>query len=178
MGATIPEPPKDDKSSIETQQYLKTIYEELKRDNAETGLKLPSGAVFFMLTGGCPSGSTDVTTTYSDKFLRINTTQGTTGGADTVAISEANLPSHTHPAGTLTIADEAAHTHTAGFASSGSASNVVLLGAGFTSGGAQPQTGAGTAHTHTISGSGGATGSGTAVTITNPYLTCKMCQVN
>ncbi len=44
---------------------------------------LPSGAVFFMITGSCPSGTTDVTTTYSDMFVRINATQGTTSGVNT-----------------------------------------------------------------------------------------------
>ena len=59
---------------------------------------LPSGAVFFMITGSCPAGTTDVTATYSNKFVRINATQGSTGGADT----------HTHAVGSYASAN---HTH-------------------------------------------------------------------
>uniref|UniRef100_A0A6M3IUX4 Uncharacterized protein n=1 Tax=viral metagenome TaxID=1070528 RepID=A0A6M3IUX4_9ZZZZ len=72
---------------------------------------LPSGAVFFLATGSCPTGSTDVSATYANKFLRINATAGSTGGSDTysLSIAEANLPSHSHAAGTLT---GGAHTHT------------------------------------------------------------------
>ncbi len=91
---------------------------------ASSGMTLPSGAVFMMITGSCPSGTTDVSATYSNKFIRINATAGSTGGADThthaagsytspttgsTAITEANLPSHTHAAGTLT---GGAHLHT------------------------------------------------------------------
>jgi len=151
------------------------------------GLALPSGAVFFMLTGSCPSGTTDVTSTYSDKFLRINATQGSTGGSDTVTITEANLPSHTHAVGTLAAANESAHTHPPKFQSSAVAGGNSWIGIGTitsSNDGAgttittQGSIGAGTAHTHTLSGSTGAIGSGTAATITNPYVTCKMCQVD
>ena len=148
---------------------------------------LPSGAVFFMLTGSCPAGTTDVTSTYSDKFLRINATQGSTGGSDTVTITEANLPSHTHAVGTLAAANESAHTHPPKFQSSAVAGGNSWIGIGTitsSNDGAgttittQGSIGAGTAHTHTLSGSTGAIGSGTAATITNPYVTCKMCQVD
>jgi len=143
------------------------------------GLALPSGAVFFMLTGSCPAGTTDVTATYSDKFLRINATQGSTGGSDTVTLAEANLPSHTHGVGTLAAANEGAHTHAATFTdlSSGGSGVKPWLFTDTTN----PQNkniGPGSAHTHTLSGSTAAIGSGTAATITNPYVTCKMCQVN
>ena len=60
---------------------------------------LPSGAVFFMITGSCSAGTTDVTATYLNKFVRINATQGSTGGADT----------HTHAVGSYASTN---HTHT------------------------------------------------------------------
>lgn len=142
---------------------------------ALSGVVLPSGALFYMITGSCPAGTTDVTSTYSGKFVRFNATQGSTGGADTVTISEANLPSHTHAAGTLAVDSESAHTHAAlGSAAAGT-------GAGFansTATSTSVTTQAGSAHGHTISGSAGATGSGTATTITNPYVTAKACQVD
>ena len=64
-------------------------------------MTLPSGAVFFMITNACPAGSTDVTSTYDDKFIRIGDTQAATGGADTDvvpthAITEAEMAAHVH----------------------------------------------------------------------------------
>ncbi|MFA5084460.1 MAG: hypothetical protein WC475_03745, partial [Candidatus Paceibacterota bacterium] len=144
---------------------------------ASSGVTLPSGAVFMMITGSCPAGTTDVSATYSNKFVRINATAGSTGGSDTVALAEANLPSHTHGVGTLTIGNESAHTHTFQKSAGGSSGGGPYWGN--TSYALQNvNTSAGTAHTHTLSGSTGSTGSGTAVTITNPYVTAKMCQVN
>ncbi len=146
------------------------------------GVVLPSGALFYMITGSCPTGTTDVTATYTGKFLRVNATQDSTGGSDTVTITEANLPSHTHPSGTLTIANESAHTHIVnrGTSTEGNIYAFTMgsyLTAGSTASGL-PATSAGTAHTHTISGSTGSTGSGTATTVTNPYFTAKACQVD
>ena len=144
-----------------------------------SGIGLPSGAVFFMVTGSCPTGSTDVSSTYSNKFVRINATPLSTGGADTFTITANNLPTHTHATGTLAAANESAHTHTAGWAASGSSSGVVLVGSGFTSGGTIPQTGAGSAHGHTISGStGDNTTTATAIDTVPAYVTMKACQVD
>src|SRR3990167_10164487 len=39
------------------------------------GNTLPAGAVFFMVTGTCPSWTTDVSATYANLFVRINSTQ-------------------------------------------------------------------------------------------------------
>ncbi|MDD4980709.1 MAG: hypothetical protein PHC54_05525 [Candidatus Omnitrophica bacterium] len=139
-----------------------------------TGFTLPSGAVFFMMTGSCPAGSTDVTATYSNKFIRVNATQGSTGGSDTLSILEANLPSHTHPSGTLTAASAGAHTHTMSFGNVAN-SGQDIFGSGNSGNKATSSAGD---HTHTISGNTGSAGSGSAATITNPYVTCKMCQVN
>lgn len=63
-----------------------------------SGNILPSGAIFFMLTGSCPGWTTDVTATYSGYFVKINATQGTLSGSTT----------HTHSAGSFT---GTAHTH-------------------------------------------------------------------
>ena len=118
------------------------------------GVTLPSGAVFMMITGSCPAGTTDASATYANKFLRINATQGTTGGSDTLSIAEANLPSHTHPV-------------------------TVYSGAG--SGAQQWPTnveGDGNVSDYSVTFNSGSTGSGAAATITNPYVTAKMCQVN
>lgn len=161
MGATIPEPPKDDNLSKESQQYLKEIYEELKRDNTGTGLQLPTGAVFFMMTGSCPTGTTDVSATYSNKFIKVNATAGTssgvvlTGTSDSHILTTDEIPSHTHP------------------------TNVALSGSGATNNGGNEgangaeiisdATGGGGGHTHTLS---------TATTLEPSSVTCKMCQVD
>ena len=103
-----------------------------------------------------------------------------TGGAKTVTLTAANLPSHSHTlsSGTVTVGSESSHTHTASSGSykvgSGSGSSYKY----FTNDGSTaPQTtGAGSAHTHTatLSGSTGAAGSGTAHENMPPYITCYM----
>jgi len=90
------------------------------------------------------------------------TTNGASGGADTVTLVEDNLPSHTHAVGTLATSSSGAHNHTV----------TALPGAGsFRGGGASDDiaqetaitTSTNGAHTHTITGATAATGSGTAV---------------
>lgn len=73
-----------------------------------TGFLLTAGDIFLRVSGSCPSGSTNVTATYEDKFLRADTSMGT-GGSDT----------HSHTAdGTLATA-----THNHGGAVGGSSPN-------------------------------------------------------
>ena len=101
-----------------------------------------------------------------------------TGGAKTVTLATANLPSHSHTlsSGTVTVAQAAAHTHPASTGAykvgSGNGSNYKY----FTNeGSTNPQdTGDGGAHTHTatLSGSTGTSGSGTAHSNVQPYITC------
>jgi len=57
------------------------------------------------------TGWTNVSATYANKFMRISATPLSAGGADTfsLTLAEANLPGHTHAAGTLI---GPAHTHT------------------------------------------------------------------
>ena len=54
---------------------------------------LPSGALFFMISGSCPSWSTDVSATYAAMFPRIAVTPGGTGGSSTHTHTG---PSHSH----------------------------------------------------------------------------------
>ena len=114
---------------------------------------LPSGAVFFMITGSCPTGSTDVTATYSDKFLKVHDTQGTTGGSATDSI-------------TLTTNEMPAHTHNiSGKYDGGPTSNQYI------------------SFTATVNDKSQATtsaGSGNAFTVDTvpPFVTCKLCQVD
>ena len=93
-------------------------------------------------------------------------------GAETVALSTAELAAHTHGAGTLVNANESAHTHP-GLNVGGGAVKVVMDAAAgavrrniaYTAGdgtGNEFGVNAGSAHTHTISGSTSSSGSGTA----------------
>lgn len=100
-----------------------------------------------------------------------------TGGASTVALSVANLPSHAHSvSGSVSIGAEASHTHRASSGAykvgSGSGSSYYYMtNNGSTNG---QTTGAGSSHSHSasFSGSGGYVGSGSAHSNLQPYITC------
>lgn len=113
------------------------------------------------------TGWSNVSATYSNKFMRINATPLTTGGADTHShtLSTTNLPSHNHGVSAITVADESAHTH-------GIQAYTISAGAGtgwtnFTANIASRTSDAGSAHTHILSGNTDSTGSGTAFTADN-----------
>lgn len=103
---------------------------------------------------------------------------GTTGGAASVTLAEANLPAHTHSDGTLTAASEGTHTHSIGRDQDGATGSVerVLHSSGI-SGAEQVFSGQLTsdgAHTHDITGATGSTGSGTSFSILPLYLSVYM----
>lgn len=109
---------------------------------------LPSGAIFFLISGSCPSWSTDVSSTYSNKFVRINATAASTGGSDT----------HTHTAGSYAVSGTTGTTSDTGGAGGSGASGVQQY------------------HTHAFSANvSGASSSGDNVP---SYVTLIMCQVN
>lgn len=127
-----------------------------------TGLLMPSGSVIFMASGACPTGTTDITSTYSDKFVRINSTQLSTGGADT----------HTHGAGSYAVGS---HLHSITLATE---PLVEDAGSGFQAGGSgSPSLRA------DVQGNTGSTApsfSGTSASGNNvpAYFTLKACQVD
>ena len=101
-----------------------------------------------------------------------------TGGAKTVTLATANLPSHSHTlsSGTVTVANAAAHTHQASAGTykvgSGNGSNYKYFTNGGTTGPATTGEGGAHGHTATLSGSTGTSGSGTAHSNVQPYITC------
>jgi len=129
----------------------------------QSGVVLPSGAVFYMITGSCPTGTTDVTATYSNKYVKINATQGTssgtvltgTSGSHTLITSE--MPAHTHSFATRDNTVAAYQSYVSRISSDSPGT------------GATNSTGGGGGHTHTLS---------SATTLEPSSITCKMCQVN
>ena len=113
-------------------------------------------------TYGAGNGSTTFNVpNLVNKTVRGSNSLGKTGGSDTVTLTTANLPAHTH---TGTTSSTGAHTHTAYIG--------VQSGSwGMGNGTSHPYTGntssAGN-HSHTFTTS--SIGSGSAVTITNPYV--------
>lgn len=124
---------------------------------------------------GTTYGAGDGSTTFNvpnlvNKTVRGSNSLGKTGGADTVTLSTANMPAHSHGTGSLTAASNGAHNHygaktDAGNDGSGVCVNTTTGRYGF----AIPISSAGE-HTHTITGETSSVGSGSAVTITNPYI--------
>jgi microcystin-dependent protein len=100
-----------------------------------------------------------------------------TGGASTVALSTAQLPSHGHTVtGSVSVGYEGSHTHRGSTGAykvgSGSGSSYYYMtNNGATNG---QTTGAGSSHNHSasFSGSAGNTGSGSAHNNLQPYITC------
>jgi microcystin-dependent protein len=121
--------------------------------NKTIGLPDLRGRAFFGLDDMGNSAASRLGSIITDE-----TTNGASGGAETVTLAEANLPSHTH---TGTTASNGAHTHTVAYGTrtvdSPSAVNVVdSVGSGVSS----ATTSSSGAHTHTFTTN--ATGSGDA----------------
>lgn len=129
------------------------------------GIGLPTGAIFFMITGSCPTGSTDVSTTYSNKFVRINATAASTGGTDT----------HTHAAGTYA---GPSHTHSvpySGWSTTSKVGNSTDLDTGKGSEASDITT---ANNTSGAGGTGAVTGTSASADNVPAYVTMKACQVD
>ena len=141
--------------------------------NGQTVSRITYAALYAVI--GTTYGAGDGSTTFNvpnlvNRTVRGSNSLGKTGGADTVTLSTANLPAHTHGVGTLATNNTGAHTHkiptTANYGSGNRYAEPATAG---TLTYDVPTNSAG-AHTHTISGSTASAGSGSAVTITNPYV--------
>lgn len=128
-----------------------------------TGIGLPSGAVFFMISGSCPTGTTDVSATYANKFVKINATAGTSAGTVLTGTSDSH---------TLTSTEMPAHVHrqitrgpvVSGAGPAGGGNDSVV-----DSGNDTLSTGGGGGHTHTLSA---------ATTLEPSSITMTCCQVD
>ena len=131
------------------------------------GNTLPAGAIFFMVTGSCPSWTTDVSTTYANLFVRINATQGSLGGSNT----------HTHGVGSYL---GTSHTHTVPIDGWGSQDPGAGSGRMVTTteaSGASNDT-ATTSQATSSSGSGAITGTSASGDNLPAFVTMKACQVS
>lgn len=132
--------------------------------SALTPFILPSGAVFFMASGACPTGTTDVSVTYANKYVKINTTPLTstgvvlTGTTDSHTLDVTEIPAHTH---TVPGKSGGAVGTTANFPRADTAPNDGNI--------TSNSTGGGGGHTHTLS---------TATTLEPSSITMRACQVN
>lgn len=99
-----------------------------------------------------------------------------TGGAKTVTLAEANLPSHNHGNGSLATASAGAHTHTITHSdSNGTGDGDGTLGPSCCPNSNETSTtNSSGAHTHNITGSTASTGDGTAVANVQPYIVVYM----
>ena len=144
------------------------------------GIIMWSGAVSAIPTGWVLCDGTNSTPNLIDRFIVGSGTDaggthevGDTGGANSLTLTEAQLPAHTHGAGTLATNETGDHYHldgtvmdsggedTYGSTTDASASRVDQSQAETKNEHAHTSTAG--AHTHTISGSTGSTGSGSSI---------------
>lgn len=105
-------------------------------------------------------------------------TIGDTSGADEVTLAEANIPAHTHSAGSLVASSAGGHSHTTDFYDQTGASGpngyydvAYTVNASGTM--VSAPTNSVADHTHTITGASGSVGSGTAFSIIPPVIGMK-----
>ena len=139
------------------------------------GIIMWSGAVSAIPTGWVLCNGSNSTPDLRNRFVvgaGSTYAVNATGGADTVSLATANLPSHNHSfSGTGTTNTAGAHNHSSGWYGPRGADGHVAVFATNDSG--YPSVNTGTAgdhnHTVTISGTTGNTGSGTAHENRPPY---------
>lgn len=162
-------------------------------DGAKTWIQIDQGAFFKQgdliqsTVTTARTGWTNVSATYSNKFMRINATPGSTGGADTHAHAAGTytVPAHDHGAvtggHTLTLSEIPAHTHDVDTRASGGAATVIAntTGSGGTTiSGAALSNGGPGSHSHTITQQAAASITGNSDTVSNvpAYFTVALFQ--
>ena len=131
---------------------------------------LPSGWSLCDGTNGTPDLKGRFVVGYTSTDADYNTV-GKTGGAETVTLTSAQMPSHTHGSGSLSTNTTGAHTHTVEFVQGNGAGSRNRLAEVDNDGKHTKTTSSDGDHSHTISGSTGSTGSGSAHENRPPYYT-------
>jgi len=166
------------------------VYGKLLKDYIQSFIKTmyPVGSIYMSVNATNPStyfGGTWVAWGAGRVPVGINTADGNfntvekTGGAATVALTAAQMPAHTHGAGTLAAASAGVHTHNlknqkAAWGVDGAGNRVMVdATSGYTALTNKATASAG-AHTHTLSGATASTGSGSAHSNLQPYIVCYM----
>lgn len=165
------------------------VYGKLLKDYIQSvaGAIYPVGSIYMSVSPTNPSeyfGGTWVAWGSGRVPVGINpsdsnfSTVEKTGGASTVTLTAAQMPSHSHDKGTLAADGNGSHGHNlsltkAGWGVDGASNKVVVDSTGYTA-----LTNVGTAwagyHGHTISGSTASAGSGNAHSNLQPYIVCYM----
>ena len=136
------------------------------------GIIMWSGAVADIPSGWALCDGTNSTPNLVDRFIIGSATDsgathdiGDTGGANSLTLTEGQLPSHTHGTGNLATATAGAHTHNQTLYSVGLNTTPVYGGGWENTNGvtANQATSSAGAHTHTLSGNTGSTGSGSSI---------------
>lgn len=134
------------------------------------GIIMWSGAVSAIPTGWVLCDGTNSTPNLVDRFIVGSGTDsggthdvGDTGGANSITLTEAQLPSHTHGAGTLSADAAGSHDHDYARAEQNQGPYALQDGGVLWGYNNTRQTSTEPDHTHTISGSTGSTGSGSSI---------------
>lgn len=165
------------------------VYGRLLKDYIQSiaGAAYPVGSIYMSVTDTNPSeffGGTWVAWGSGRVPVGVNAsdtnfaTVEKTGGASTVTLTTAQMPSHSHEKGTLAADSGGAHKHNLSLTKSAwgvdSASNKVVVDSTTYTALTNKATSSAGAHEHTISGSTAAAGSGSAHSNLQPYITCYM----
>ena len=144
------------------------------------GIIMWSGAVSAIPTGWALCDGTNSTPNLVDRFIVGSKTDsggthdiGDTGGANSLTLTEAQLPAHTHGAGTLATNETGDHYHLDGtvvdvtadasYGTTADTTNTRVPQSQSESKNLHAHTSTAGAHTHTISGDTGSTGSGSSI---------------
>ena len=165
------------------------VYGKLLKDyiSSIAGSVYPVGSIYMSVNNTNPSaffggtwvawGSGRVPVGVNASDANFSTVEKT-GGASTVTLTTAQMPSHSHAKGTLAADSGGAHKHNLSLTKSAwgvdNASNKVLVDSTTYTALTNKATASAGAHAHTISGSTAAAGSGNAHSNLQPYITCYM----
>lgn len=136
------------------------------------GIIMWSGTIANIPSGWVLCDGTNSTPNLKDRFIVGSTSDsgqthdiGDTGGANSLTLTEAQLPAHTHGAGTLATSSAGAHTHDFTSYSQGTGSVSMQLSSSNLEGptARTNTTDSAGAHTHNITGSTGSVGSGSSI---------------